>query len=105
MMKLQKKGTVTRQMIEDFKNTISNIEEERIKIRKENKKRKMSKRKPLPQISIDYLLENVFIMRLLGWTVTLGRKISSEYINGYSDVVQFSKTVKLNQAILYKGRK
>lgn len=103
MIKLEEKK-VTRQDIIAFKEKLKEIAAEQVLVKKVNNKKKMSKRKPVPQIPIDYLLENVFIMRLLGWTVTMGRKISHEYINGFSDVVQFSKSVGKDQAILYKGR-
>ena len=52
--------------------------------------------------NIDILLNNIQALRLLGWTITLGRRISAEKLNGYGDVIKYSSTINKNKAILLK---
>ena len=53
--------------------------------------------------SIQYLLENVNAMRMLGWRLTLGRKIAHDKINGYTDVIKYSPSIG-NKFILTKDK-
>lgn len=53
MLKLEEKR-VNRLDILAFKDYIANVEVQREEVRKSNKKKKVSKRLPLPQIPIDY---------------------------------------------------
>ena len=48
-----------------------------------------------------YLLENVNALRILGWRLTLGKKISKDKINGYTDVIKYSPELG-NKFILTK---
>lgn len=52
---------------------------------------------------IQFLLENVSALRILGWKLILPKKISHEYINGFSDVIQVDRTLK-QRGIVYKGK-
>lgn len=81
MIKLEQKP-VTRAKIEEFKKTVNQY-------KGSNK--------------IDYLLENVFIMRLLGWSLLIGVQIPEYKLNGFQDVIKYSNTLSPNQVIIYKG--